>query len=143
MNIRKNWDFGASFRGQLDGEIYNSRRLSHGAIANAKSLDGNSFTNQLNFFTGAANPVFTNIKDPIQYSDYFLEGASFLRCENIVVGHTLTDVIKNASIKIYGAVNNPFLITNYSGQDPENFTGIDKNFYPRSTIYNMGVNIDF
>ncbi|WP_027136693.1 SusC/RagA family TonB-linked outer membrane protein [Gaetbulibacter saemankumensis] len=139
----KNWDFGASFRGQLDGEIYNSRRLSHGAIANAKSLDGNSFTNQLNFFTGAANPVFTNIKDPIQYSDYFLEGASFLRCENIVVGHTLTDVIKNASIKIYGAVNNPFLITNYSGQDPENFTGIDKNFYPRSTIYNMGVNIDF
>ena len=25
-------------------------------------------------------------------------------------------------LKLYGAVNNPFLITNYSGQDPENFT---------------------
>ncbi len=139
----KNWDFSASFRGQLDGEVYNSRRLTHGAIENALSLDGNSFNNTLNFFTGAANPVFTDIVDPVQYSDYFLEGASFLRCENIVLGHTLNNAIKNARLKIYGAVNNPFLITNYSGQDPENFTGIDNNFYPRATIYNLGVNIDF
>lgn len=139
----KNWDFSASFRGQLDGEIYNSRRLTQGAIENALSLDGNSFTNALNFFTGEANPVFSDIVDPVQYSDYFLEGASFLRCENIVLGHTLSNIIKNATVKIYGAVNNPFLITNYSGQDPENFTGIDNNFYPRATVYNLGVNVDF
>ncbi|UKM64359.1 SusC/RagA family TonB-linked outer membrane protein [Flavobacteriaceae bacterium GSB9] len=138
-----NWDLSASLRGQLDGYIYNSRRLSQGAIENAQSLDGNSFFNQLNFFTGEANPVFTDIVDPVQYSDYFIEGASFLRCENIVLGHTLSNVIKNARLKIYGAVNNPFIITNYSGQDPENFFGIDKNFYPRATIYNLGVNIDF
>ena len=139
----KNWDFSASFRGQLDGEIYNSRRLTHGAVENALSLDGNSFNNTLNFFTGEANPVFSDIVDPIQYSDYFIEGASFLRCENIVIGHTLSNVIKNATLKVYGAVNNPFLITNYSGQDPENFTGIDNDFYPRATVYNLGVNIDF
>ncbi|CAH8283647.1 iron complex outermembrane receptor protein [Mariniflexile fucanivorans] len=139
----KNWDFSASFRGQFDGKIYNSRRLTHGAIENALSLDGNSFNNTLNFYTGEANLVFTDIVDPVQYSDYFLENASFLRCENIVIGHTLNNVIKKASLKIYGAVNNPFLITNYSGQDPENFSGIDNNFYPRATIYNLGVNIDF
>jgi iron complex outermembrane receptor protein len=139
----KNWDLSASFRGQLDGEIYNSRRLTHGAIENAQSLDGSFFNNSLNFFTGEANPVFTDILDPVQYSDYFLEGASFLRCENIVLGHTLNNVLKNATLKIYGAVNNPFLVTNYSGQDPENFTGIDNNFYPRATVYNFGVNIDF
>ena len=142
MNYKK-WDLSASFRGQLDGEIYNSRRLTHGAIDNAKSLDGTFFVNSLNFFTGEANPVFTDILDPVQYSDYFIEGASFLRCENIVLGHTLTNVLKNTTLKIYGAVNNPFLITNYSGQDPENFTGIDNDFYPRATIYNIGVNIDF
>lgn len=139
----KNWDLSASFRGQLDGEIYNSRRLTHGAIENAQSLDGSFFNNSLNFFTREANPVFTDILDPVQYSDYFLEGASFLRCENIVLGHTLNNVLKNATLKIYGAVNNPFLVTNYSGQDPENFTGIDNNFYPRATVYNFGVNIDF
>lgn len=70
----KNWDFSASFRGQLDGEIYNSRRLTHGAVDNALSLDGNSFNNTLNFFSGEANPVFSDIVDPVQYSDYFLEG---------------------------------------------------------------------
>lgn len=139
----KNWDLSASFRGQLDGEIYNSRKLTHGAIDNAKSLDGTFFVNSLDFFSGAANPVFTDILDPVQYSDYFIEGASFLRCENIVLGHTLTNLLKNARVKIYGAVNNPFLITNYSGQDPENFIGIDNDFYPRATVYNFGVNIDF
>jgi len=139
----KNWDLSASFRGQLDGEIYNSRQLTHGAIDNAKSLDGTFFINSLNFFNGGANPAFTDILDPVQYSDYFLEGASFLRCENIVLGHTLNNLLKNVSVKIYGAVNNPFLITNYSGQDPENFTGIDTNFYPRATVYNFGVTIDF
>lgn len=139
----KNWDLSSSFRGQLDGEIYNSRKLTHGAIENALSLDGNSFNNSLNFFNGSANPVFTDILDPIQYSDYFLEKAAFLRCENIVLGHTFNNVLKNATLKVYGAVNNPFLITNYSGQDPENFSGIDNDFYPRPTVYNLGVNIDF
>ena len=139
----KNWDLSASFRGQLDGEIYNSRKLTHGEIENAASQDGTFFNNALNFFTGEANPVFTDIKDPVQYSDYFLESASFLRCENIVIGHTLNNAVKDVVIKLYGAVNNPFLITNYSGQDPENFIGIDNNFYPRATIYNVGVNIDF
>ncbi|MBD0833418.1 SusC/RagA family TonB-linked outer membrane protein [Aestuariibaculum sediminum] len=138
-----NWNLTASFRGQLDGYVYNSRRLTHGEIQNVKSQDDTFFNNALNFFNGSANPVFTDIQDPIQYSDYFLEGSSFLRCENIVLGHTLNNVIKNASLKIYGAVNNPFLITNYSGQDPENFKGIDDNFYPRPTVYNLGVNIDF
>ncbi|WP_242094391.1 SusC/RagA family TonB-linked outer membrane protein [Aestuariivivens sediminicola] len=139
----KNWELSSSLRGQLDGYIYNSRRLSQGTIQGATSLDGNSLFNQLNFYTGAANPVFTRIADPVQYSDYFIEGASFLRCENIVLAHTLNDVIKNATLRVFGAVNNPFLITNYSGQDPENFAGIDKTFYPRATIYNLGVTIDF
>lgn len=139
----KNWDLSASFRGQLDGEIYNSRRLTNGAIENALSFDGNSFNNQLDFFAGEANLGFIDIVDPVQYSDYFLEGASFLRFENIVLGYTFNDVFNKATLKVYGAVNNPFLITNYSGQDPENFTGIDNNFYPRATVYNFGVNIDF
>jgi iron complex outermembrane receptor protein len=139
----KNWDLSASFRGQLDGEIYNSKRLTNGTIGNVLSLDGNHFNNTLDFFAEEANLNFVQIADPVQYSDYFLEGASFLRCENIVLGHTLNDVVKDASIKIFAAVNNPFLITNYNGQDPENFNGIDNNFYPRPTVYNFGVNIDF
>ena len=46
-------------------------------------------------------------------------------------------------MRIYGSVNNPFIITNYEGQDPENNGGIDGAFYPRPTTISMGVNIDF
>ena len=142
MNV-KNWNFSASFRGQLDGEIYNGRKLTNGVIDNVVAQDGLSLNNTLDFYNGAADIEIADIADPIQYSDYFLENSSFLRCENIVIGHTLNELFKDMSFNVYFAVNNPFIVTNYSGQDPENFGGIDNNFYPRPTVYNLGINLDF
>ncbi len=139
----KNWDLSASFRGQFDGEIYNAKRLTNGVIDNVVAQDGSFLSNTLDFYTNTADIEITDIVDPIQYSDYFLENASFLRCENIVVGHTLNELFKDVRFKVYFAVNNPFIVTNYSGQDPENFGGIDNDFYPRPTVYNIGVNLDF
>ena len=52
-------------------------------------------------------------------------------------------LVKEASVRLYVGANNLFLITKYSGQDPENFNGIDNNFYPRPRVFNMGVNIEF
>ena len=106
----------------------------------------NNLTNVLNFYDGSANPVFQDlaiINGNGQFSDHYLEDASFLRCDNIVLGHRFDNIIKNGSIRFYGAVTNPFLITDYSGLDPENFDGIDRNFYPRPTTYTIGVNLDF
>ncbi len=139
----KNWDLSSSFRGQIDGEIYNARKLTHGFALNALAQDGSSINNVLDFNAGKAEPGFSRIVDPVQFSDYYIENASFLRCENITLGHTLKDVIKNTILKIYASVNNPFIISKYSGQDPENFSGIDTNFYPRPTVYNIGINLDF
>ena len=53
------------------------------------------------------------------------------------------DKIKNTSLRLYGAVNNLFLLTKYSGQDPEVFNGIDANFYPRPRVYTVGLSLDF
>jgi len=139
----KKWDLSSSFRGQLDGEIYNARELTHGFPINALAQDGSSINNVLDFYAGEAYSGFPSIVDPVQFSDYYIENASFMRCENITLGHTLKDVIKNTTLKIYAGVNNPFIITKYSGQDPENFNGIDTNFYPRPTVYNLGINLDF
>jgi len=53
-------------------------------------------------------------------------------------------LFKGTTLRVYGAVNNAFVITNnYIGQDPENFNSIDANFYPRPRIYTFGVNLDF
>ncbi|WP_303317318.1 SusC/RagA family TonB-linked outer membrane protein [Flavivirga abyssicola] len=139
----KNWDLSSSFRGQLDGKMYNARRLSRGYTEAALPNNTVNLSNTLNFFSGAADPNFINRRGNIPFSDYYIEDASFLRCENIVLGYTFNQLFKNTNLKLYAAVNNAFLITNYSGQDPENFNAIDDNFYPRPRVYSFGVNLDF
>ena len=67
----------------------------------------------------------------------------FLRCDNIALGYRFDNLIKEGSMRLYAAVTNPFIITDYTGEDPENFGGIDRTFYPRPTVYTFGVNIDF
>lgn len=139
----KNWDLSASFRGQIGGNVYNFNKLNLGFTESALPANNNSITNVLNFYDGAANPVFNNVIGNIQFSDYFLEDATFLRCDNISLGHRFDNMIKKGTVRFYAAVTNPFLITDYSGQDPENFGGIDGNFYPRPTVYTLGLNLDF
>ena len=145
LNVNyKNWDLGASFRGQLDGKVYDLNELRFGNVQSAAPNNNTSITNVLNFYNGAANPVFDDVNGNIQFSDYFLKNASFMRCENIVLGYNLPqNFIKNTNMRLYASVNNPFIVTEYDGQDPENFGGIDGSFYPRPQAYTLGVNIDF
>ena len=140
----KNWDFGTTFRGQLDGKVYDLNALRFGFTESAAPNNNTSISNVLNFYNGAANPAFQDANGNIQFSDYFLQDAAFMRCENIVVGYSLpNNFIKNTNMRLYASVNNPFIITNYDGQDPEQFGGIDGAFYPRPTAYTFGVNLDF
>ena len=42
-------------------------------------------------------------------------------------------------LRLYGAVQNPFVITKYKGLDPEVFGGIDNNVYPRPVSFTIGL----
>ncbi len=139
----KNWDFSSGFRGQLGGQIFNSSQLSRGGVNTAIPQNSNNLSNVLDFYAGEADPAFLNFNGNAQLSDYFLEDATFLRCDNIVLGYRFAKFYKSTSLRLYGAVNNAFILTKYSGQDPENFGGIDTNFYPRPRIYTFGLSLDF
>ncbi|WP_407556608.1 SusC/RagA family TonB-linked outer membrane protein [Winogradskyella sp. 4-2091] len=139
----KNWDLSSSFRGQIGGNVYNFAQLNFGFTESAVFSSQNNLTNVLNFYDGSANPVIDNVNGNVQFSDYYLEDATFLRCDNIALGYRFNELIKDGSFRLYASVTNPFLITDYSGEDPENFGGIDRNAYPRPTVYTLGVNIDF
>ncbi|MEZ4853506.1 TonB-dependent receptor domain-containing protein [Flavobacterium sp.] len=141
----KNWDFSSSFRGQFDGQTYNSRILTSGWTDAVKPVRGSNLTNVLNFYDGAADSSFVNFNGNEKFSDYMLQNATFLRCENIVLGYRFNKLFNNdsTSLRLYGAVNNAFLVTKYSGQDPEVFGGIDTNFYPRPRVYTFGLSLDF
>lgn len=88
----------------------------------------------------------------IIYCDHWLEDASFLRLQNVTVGYTLPGTKKAGieKLRIYATAENLFVITGYSGMDPEvNISGLTApgidlvNFYPRPRTYSLGVNITF
>ena len=131
------------FRGQYGGQVYNGLLLTSGYIDRARPNNTNSLTNVLDFNNDAADPNFLDNAGNVKFSDYYLEDASFIRCESISLGYDFGTLVGGATLNASLNVNNAFLITKYSGRDPENFGGIDHNFYPRSQSYTLGINIDF
>lgn len=80
--------------------------------------------------------------------DYFVKKISYLRCRNITVGYTLPISSKLLNrVRLYADVNNPFIITNWNGLDPETDTSSDLSIntysYPNVTSFSFGVDINF
>ncbi len=134
----KNFDLNASFRGQVGGLMYNTRDMVAGNTQQAIPTSNDHLTNVL-----SGPKLFNDNIGNVPLSDHFLEDASFIRCEALSLGYKANNMIKNGSVRFYVAANNLFLITKYSGQDPENFGGIDDKFYPRPKVYSFGLNVNF
>ncbi len=125
--------------GMVDNYLYNNYHSNNGvlrAVKNPINFVGNVSTNYLE--TGFQNNRYL--------SDYYIENASFFRLDNINLGYNFGNVLRNkTTLHVSASVQNVFVITNYSGNDPENAnsTGVDNNIYPRSRIYSIGANLDF
>jgi iron complex outermembrane receptor protein len=88
----------------------------------------------------------TKFKDGLKtrFSDYYMEDASFFRMDNINLGYTMKSLYKEKlNVRIGVGVQNAFVITKYSGLDPEVSGGIDNNFYPRTRSYFLNLNVEF
>jgi iron complex outermembrane receptor protein len=136
--IYKKFDLVSSFRGQLGGKVYNGRKLQSSWLNRPIPTNSNSLSNVLN-----EDFDFVTINNNIPFSDYYLENASFLRCQNVSLGYMFDKLAKGLSMKVNLSASNLFILTNYSGQDPENYNAIDNNVYPRPRTYSIGVNLDF
>ena len=89
----------------------------------------------------------TNFRSSGQYlSDYYVRNASFFKLDNITLSYRF-DLGKAAdrglSLDLFGTVSNVATITGYKGIDPEIFSGIDNNMYPRPRTYILGVKFNF
>jgi iron complex outermembrane receptor protein len=77
-------------------------------------------------------------------SDYYVQDASFARIDNITAGYSFDKVLDVFSGgRIYASLQNPLIITNYSGLDPEIFDGIDRDLYPRPVVTMIGLSLKF
>ena len=130
----KNWDFGFVLRANFGAKVYNNV-LSQRNVLN-RTYQNNNLSNMVVndfYFDGSTGA-------DLYHSDYYLRNGNFLRCDNITLGYTWDNLLKNQlRLRLYGAVQNPFVITKYNGLDPEVFGGIDNNVYPRPTTYSIGL----
>ncbi|NVO20926.1 MAG: hypothetical protein HXX13_14595 [Bacteroidetes bacterium] len=75
-------------------------------------------------------------------SDYFVENASFLRMDYVSLGYKFNDICsKKVGLSVFFSIQNAFVISKYSGLDPEVEYGVDQYMYPRSRTFSLGLNL--
>ena len=137
----KQWDLAVVTRANIGNYAYND------VSAGNSYLDGvipttNNFLSNLH--SSYLDNGFVNQSNENTFlSSHYIEDASFFKIDNITLGYTLDNAIKDVSLRLYGSVQNVATITDYKGLDPEITGGIDSNFYPRPRSFVFGVNVDF
>ena len=139
----KNFDFGFNARAAIGGQIYNNVIIG----ARYQELTVNEYLTNM-----PSEINKSGFETAQQYSDYFLEDASFFKLDNVTLGYNFKDMLKksfglNLDLRLYSSVQNVFVITDYSGLDPEvnvgDSPGIDNDVYPRPRIFLFGLSASF
>jgi len=146
----KNWDLATYLAGQFGFYVYNNTKnafFTAGSIANARNVTPEVLT------SGEAGNAAADV------STRFLEKGDFVRLQNATLGYTVPlsgdGSIKSLRLSVTG--QNLFLITDYSGLDPEVSSqpgsndllnslptaGIDYTGFPRPRTITFGLNATF
>ncbi|MFC2138363.1 TonB-dependent receptor [Bacteroidota bacterium] len=134
----KDFDLTIVCRGMFGQQIINAKSIWHN---NPYFLPANVMKTALD----------EEVWDTPDFSSYYVEDGDFIKFDNITLGYNLP--IKNSewikSGRIYITGNNLFLITSYSGVDPEvSIQGLepgnDNRFdYPSTRTFMVGFNVKF
>lgn len=146
----KDFDLGFDFNGVSGNKIFNHTAMSLFSIGQlSRNLNTTDFAVQYpNEASSNSNEVSTR----------YLEDGSFLRLNNATLGYNLNpeklglgDLVSNVRFTVTG--QNLFVITDYSGFDPEINTGsaidgiqtfgIDRFTYPSPRTLLLGLNVSF
>ena len=139
----KNWDLGTNFRASLGNYIYND-------IVQGKMNSDVLYNSSKVFYDNSTPDIVALNWKSYNYplSDYFVQNASFLKCDNITLGYNFENLLKIGNYqglggRIYASCTNVFTITKYSGLDPEQSSGKESSVYPRSRTFLVGLNLNF
>ena len=154
----KNWELNVFVYGSQGGKILNALAIQ---LQGLNSMYQNQLASAANYWT--TENTNTDIPAPygglgnpnVVMSDRWLESASFLRIQNVRLGYNLPDkfakklALKN--LKLYLSGQNLFVITGYSGLDPEigsynqdpTLQNVDIGRYPSPRVFTFGINAQF
>ena len=136
------WDFGLNGHGSAGTWVFNDFKSSNSTAhidVNAGNLPNQA---RLVKKTGFTAPNSSQQ----WYSDYFIENASFFRLDDINFGYTFRAIGRwETDIRLGLGVQNVFILTGYSGMDPEVISenGIDNTIWPRPRTYSLRLNVNF
>lgn len=144
--LYKNWDLSIALRAAFDNYVFYDFLSSKASVSQSGLYYNSAFRNTsaeavaLGFTGTTVNKFYC--------SDYFVRNASYLKCSNITLGYTFPALLEYAGHKyfsgrVFGTVQNPFIISKYKGLDPEVANGVDKGRYPRPISVQLGVNFNF
>uniref|UniRef100_UPI003F7037BE TonB-dependent receptor domain-containing protein n=1 Tax=Dyadobacter sp. TaxID=1914288 RepID=UPI003F7037BE len=151
LNLKyKSFDLGLNFNGVAGNKVYNHTTMT--LFSRALLAKSNNTTD---FATQYPNEALSNAN---VVSTRYLENGSFMRLNNATLaynlnltGTKLANVIQRASLTLTG--QNLFVVSSYSGFDPEVNTGsasggiqtfgIDRFTYPRARTFLLGLNVTF
>jgi TonB-dependent starch-binding outer membrane protein SusC len=104
----KNWDFNVFFRGAFGHSLVNSFRAFY------EPIDPGAINSYNRIVTDKAVAGLTGA----QYSSLYVEKADFLKLDNLTIGYNIkAGKLKNCRVYVSG--QNLFVLTNYTGIDPE------------------------
>jgi iron complex outermembrane receptor protein len=138
------FDLNVQMRGAFGQEVFNNTALVYSTKSNA--LQGKNFLRD-----ALTDP--TDIREPAIFSSRWVEGASYMRLQNVTVGYSFRlpgPPGAPRSARIYVSGDNLLLLTGYSGLDPEVHqevglasVGVDYLSYPRPRTLTAGVQLAF
>lgn len=139
--IWKNWDFGFSLRASINNYVYNGVEAGNSNLSLTNTYLGKAWHNVINM-AREKNWQSATVRGAL--SDYYIQNASFLKCDNITLGYSFSNLFGlKANGRVYATVQNVFTITEYKGLDPEIDGGYDGNIYPRPFVGILGVSLNF
>lgn len=148
----KNWDINLFIQGVHGFDVYNTTRaIIVGASGNQRSY---MHPEQLNQWTPTNETNIPATGENVYGSTRYVEKGDYIRLSNLNIGYTFRNIKGIETLKIYGGGQNLFLISQYSGYDPElssrpadvavnpantdSAVGIDAGAYPNPRIFSIG-----
>jgi TonB-dependent starch-binding outer membrane protein SusC len=146
----KAFDLSIGAYGTIGSKIYNGKKAAR--YNSLDNVEADVASDRWTFTNYASDVPRANLY-AIPQSTYFLENGNFARINNLTIGYTLPESIRErlhvTNFRVYVASQNLATFTNYSGFSPEINNGdafgqgIEFNPYPTTRTYTLGVNLTF
>jgi TonB-dependent starch-binding outer membrane protein SusC len=131
------WSLSTVLRANIGNYVYNN--VAANLAVQRSILNPNNFIS--NTLTTYSNTNFINNQ---YFSDYYVENGSFLKMDNLRLNYNFGAVMNSkVRLNVSASCQNVFVVTKYTGIDPEIYGGIDNNIYPKPRTYTLGVNLGF